>query len=121
MEVVKINVVPNVEVVSIQITSFPNKISYIVGETFNSYGLVVSANYSDGSSKDVTNKVTLLNTNLDSEGTKTITVSYTYKEITVETSFSVFVRSSGGEEIPHQRVLEAVEEILLPQVLSYLR
>ena len=93
---IKINVVPNVEVVSIQITSFPNKISYIVGETFSSYGLAVSANYSDGSSKDVTNSVTLLNTNLDSEGTKTITVSYTYKETTVETSFSVFVRNSSG-------------------------
>lgn len=93
---VKINVVPRVDVVSIQVTNFPNKISYYVGDTFNPAGIKIVANYNDSSTRDVTNEVTYLNTNFDRAGTMTIFVHYKYKEIEVETTFNVFVREQGG-------------------------
>lgn len=93
---IKLTVVPRVDVTSIQVTNFPNKISYYVGDTFNSYGIKVMASFSDGSSMDVTNKVTYENTDLSSAGTKTITVKYQYKQVTVQTTFNVFVREQGG-------------------------
>lgn len=93
---VKLNVVPRVDVTSIQLTNFPNKISYYVGDTFDPTGIKIVATYDDGSTSDVTNKVTYLNTNFDSAGTKTVFVKYQYKDVTVETSFNVFVREQGG-------------------------
>lgn len=93
---IKLTVVPRVDVSSIQLTNFPNKISYYVGDTFTPYGIKIIATFSDSSTMDVTNKVTYENTNLDSAGTKTIIVKYQYKNVIVQTSFNVFVREQGG-------------------------
>lgn len=93
---IKLTVVPRVDVSSIQLINFPNKISYYVGDTFSPYGIKIMATFSDKSTMDVTNKVTYENTILDSAGTKTIVAKYQYKQKTVETSFNVFVREQGG-------------------------
>lgn len=93
---IKISVVPRVDVISIQLTNFPSRISYYVGDTFNPAGIKILANFNDGSNKDVTDKVTYSNTNFDKAGTYTIFVHYKYKEIEVETSFNVYVRDQGG-------------------------
>ena len=93
---IKLNVVPRVDVTSIQLTSFPNKISYYVGDTFDPTGIKVMATYDDGSTKDVTTDVTYTNTNFDLAGTRTIFVKYQYKDVMVETSFNVYVRENGG-------------------------
>ena len=93
---IKLNVVPRVDVTSIQLTSFPNKISYYVGDTFDPTGIKVMATYDDGSTRDVTSDVTYTNTNFDLAGTRTIFVKYQYKDVMVETSFNVYVRENGG-------------------------
>ena len=43
------------ELSGIEITTPPDKIAYIEGETFDSTGMVVTANYSDETSEPVTN------------------------------------------------------------------
>ena len=46
---------PTAKVTSIAITKAPTKTSYKVGETFDKAGMVVTATYSDGSKKEITN------------------------------------------------------------------
>lgn len=41
--------------IGIRITTQPNKISYIIGETFDPTGMVVVADCSDGSTREITN------------------------------------------------------------------
>jgi len=78
---------------SIEVTSGPNKTTYTVGEALDLTGLVITATYSDGS----TNAVTGYTTNpvegeaLNTEGTVTVTVSYTEGEITKTATFDVQV------------------------------
>jgi len=60
---------------SIEVTQNPVKTSYYVNETFNPSGLVVTANYSDGTSKQV-NDYSLSTPVMSTAGTKTITVTY---------------------------------------------
>lgn len=75
---------------SIEITKQPNKTIYTLGETVNTSGLEVTAHYSDGSTKIVSDyDVSSIDTS--SIGTKTITVYHTYNGITKSASFEITV------------------------------
>lgn len=74
--------------ISIEITSYPNKVNYQVNEIFDPTGLVLSAviteRYSDGTEKNITEEIAYPNENItfsgtdfSTEGTKIITVIYT--------------------------------------------
>lgn len=87
---------------SLNITSLPYKTTYVVGNKLDTAGLVITANYSNGSSKVVTSECVLNPKNgdiLNTIGTQTVTCTYTENDVTVNTSFAVEVNASTSEEI----------------------
>ncbi|MGI6713989.1 MAG: endonuclease [Bacilli bacterium] len=60
---------------SIQVTTLPNKTTYYIDETLDTTGIVVTGNYSDGTTKNVTSSCSFSPTTFSSLGTKAITVS----------------------------------------------
>jgi hypothetical protein len=81
---------------SIAVTSQPAKTTYDVGETLDLSGLVVTATYSDGTSTAVTGYTATPadGSTLDTEGTISITVSYTEGNVTKTTTFDVQVNAT---------------------------
>ena len=67
---------------SISVKTNPTKTTYYVGETLDTAGLVITAKYSDGSSKDISSGFTCNPTKLDTAGFRTITVTYGGKSAT---------------------------------------
>lgn len=65
-----------VKIIRLEITTKPTKTIYYVGDTFVKSGLQVTAKYSDGSSKDVTNQVSVSAPDMSTRGSKTVVVSY---------------------------------------------
>lgn len=79
---------------TLAITSQPTTTQYIVGDTLNLSGMVVTATRRNGTSVNVTSSCTFSPANgssLSSSGTKTITITYNGKSIT--TSVSVYALS----------------------------
>ena len=74
----------------IKITTPPNRTAYFEREVFDPEGMVVTANYTDGSSKTVTG-YTYSPTSQLSKGTTTITVSYSEGGVTKTTTQSITV------------------------------
>ena len=74
----------------ISISKLPNKLSYLIGEQLDLTGIVVSASYSDGSSKDVSSLVTG-SADLSSAGAKTVTVTFSENGVSSSTSFAITV------------------------------
>lgn len=69
-------------VTSISVVSSPARIIYTEGENFNSKGLIVNANYSDGTSSTVTN-YTYSPSGTLAYGTNKVTISYENKTVDV--------------------------------------
>lgn len=78
---------------SIAVTTPPTKTAYTVGESLDLSGLVITATYSDESSRVITEYTTTpeAGSTLDEAGTVSVTVSYTEDEITQNASFDVEV------------------------------
>lgn len=79
----------------ISITTQPNKTTYAVGGSFDSTGMVVTATYDTGTTKEVTG-FTFSPQTFSSAGTKTVTISYTENGVTKTTTLSVTVISVGN-------------------------
>ena len=75
---------------SLTITA-PTKTTYNVGDELDTAGMVVTANFSDNSTKNVTSDVILSGFDSTAEGVVTVTVSYTEKEITKTGTFDVTI------------------------------
>ena len=69
----------------------PNKTIYEMGESFNSSGMIVTATYSDNSTRVVSSASTISGFDSSSAGTKQITVSYTDDDITRTARFAVTI------------------------------
>lgn len=67
---------------SIAVTTQPTKTSYVPGESFDRTGMVVKANYSDGTSDEI-NTYTVSEIDKDIIGEQTLTVSYLGKTDTI--------------------------------------
>ena len=67
---------------SIAVTTQPTKTSYVPGESFDRTGMVVKANYSDGTSEEI-NTYTVSEIDKDIIGEQTLTVSYLGKTDTI--------------------------------------
>lgn len=80
---------------AISIYSNPNKVSYMVGESFDPTGLKIKAYYSDGSTQILSCGFTYTVPDMSTAGTKTITVKYGGKTAT----FSISVVSPAPTEI----------------------
>jgi len=76
---------------SITVTTSPSKTVYTQGEPLNLSGLVVTARYSDGSTKIVPGYSPADGAVLNTVGTLLVTVSYTEGGVTKSTSFTVTV------------------------------
>lgn len=78
------------ELISITVTP-PIKTKFNVGDELDTIGMVVTANFSDSSTKDVTSDATLSGFDSSAKGNVTVTVSYTEKEITKTDTFNVTI------------------------------
>ncbi len=78
------------ELTSITVTP-PTNTTYNVGDELNTIGMVVTANFSDSSTNDVTYDATLSGFDSSAKGNVTVTVSYTEKEITKTDTFNVTI------------------------------
>ena len=78
------------DIVSISVTTPPNKIKYDLGDTFDPTGMVVTAYYGDGTSKVITNYTYNIDGELSTEN-NSVTISYTENGITNTTTFVVYV------------------------------
>lgn len=78
----------------ISITTQPTKTTYAVGGSFDSTGMVVTATYDTGATKEVTG-FTFSPQTFSSAGTKTVTISYTKNGVTKTTTLSVTVIQVG--------------------------
>ncbi|MCL1873218.1 MAG: bacterial Ig-like domain-containing protein, partial [Clostridiales bacterium] len=96
----------------IEVTTKPTKITYIVGETLDLTGMIVTATYIDAPAKAVTGYTTIpaVDTILNTAGTLTVTVDYEEGGITKSDSFNVTVVAV---------VLEKIEVTTRPTYLNY--
>ena len=69
------------ELTGIQVTTKPSKRSYIEGQNFDKSGMVITASYKNGTSKEVT-EYTVIDGNDLAVGKKNVTISYTEGEVT---------------------------------------
>lgn len=74
----------------ISITTQPDKTTYAIGGSFDSTGMVVTATYDTGATKEVTG-FTFSPQTFSSAGTKTVTISYTENGVTKTATLSVTV------------------------------
>lgn len=84
---------PPATVSSIAVQSKPTKTVYTVGEAFNSSGLSIKVNMSDGTSKTVTSGFTVSSPDMTTAGTKTVTVTYQGKT----TTFTIAVNPKAAQ------------------------
>ena len=69
--------------------------SFIIGSSFSYSGLIVTARYTSGESKTVTN-YSVTTPDMSSLGSKTVTVSYTENGVTKTATYTITVTSQGG-------------------------
>ena len=68
------------------------KTEYKLGESFSTDGLIVTANYSGGESRELSNEeYDLIEPDMSTTGNKTVNISYTEEEITVSVSYNITV------------------------------
>jgi len=77
--------------VSIAVTTQPAKVAYVVNEPFDPAGMVVTATFSDQSTEQVTVTAAMLEYDFSTAGSKTVTVAYTYEDVTKTASVTVTV------------------------------
>ena len=80
--------------------------AFMEGATFNYNGLVVTAHYSDNSSKEVTN-YTVSSPDMSILGTQEVTVSYTENNITKTASYSIEINRE-SPPLPPEKELESI-------------
>lgn len=95
---------------SIDITTAPIKTTYIEGQNFDASGMKVTANYNDGTSKEVTN-YTISDGNNLAIGKTTVTVSYTENGVTKTTTQAITVS---------QKVLSSIRVSTSPSKTTYI-
>ena len=81
----------------IEITTDPDKTEYKVGDKFNPTGMVVTAIYNDGTTKDVTDEVTISPNGALKKSDDTITVSYSEDDFTAEATVPITVKSKPND------------------------
>lgn len=88
-----ITVIPDADLTGISVTTSPKKIVYTVGESFDKTGMVVTAEYDDGSTREVSG-YTWSPTGALGLSDKEITISYTEGEITKTDTISIQVNKA---------------------------
>lgn len=91
--VVNYSYTPPASLSSITLDTTNVQTTFSVGDTFNYTGLVVTAHYSDLSSKTVT-PTSVSSPNMSTTGNKTVTVTYTEDEVTETETYSITVNAN---------------------------
>ena len=86
------------ELIKIEITNPPTKTSYVEGENFDKAGMIVTAIYNNGETKQVENYV-VTNTGKLTIGTVSIEISYTEGKITQKAKQSITVKEKEPEKL----------------------
>ena len=81
----------------IAITSLPSKNRYIIGESLDTAGLVLSAAYSDGTTEEITEGFTITGFDSSTAGTKTVTV--VYDDFTATFDVTVLLGGTCGDNL----------------------
>ena len=102
---------------SIVITKVPNKIAYEEEENFDKTGMIVTARYSNGEEKEITNYTIVDGNNLSKDKT-TVTVRYTEEGVTKETTQAITVKEKELVIIP-EKVLESIIITKAPNKIEY--
>lgn len=94
---------------SIEITNLPTKTTYTEGEKYSTAGMKVTAKYSDGTSKEITNYTFSPYTALKTTDKK-IVISYTEGKETVqnEVEITVKARSTGNDNNNHNNTVNVI-------------
>ena len=104
-------IVPSADVTSIEVTTAPTKTEYMVGETFDPTGMVVTATFDDGSSQVVTDYTLNPDTTTPlTADVESIEISYTYDEKTVTTTQPITIT---------ERTVQSIEITTNPTKISY--
>ena len=83
------------------ITAAKTKTEYMINDTLNVDDVIVTANYSDGSSSVVSGWTSNIDdVDMASEGTKSLTISYTESGVTKTTSVDITVNAATPEPEP---------------------
>lgn len=69
----------------------PTKTEYLIGDSLDTTGMVVTANYTDDTTQDVTSAATHSGFDSSAAGQVTVTVSYTEKDVTKTATFNVMI------------------------------
>lgn len=108
---------PSVTLKSVAVTTQPTKTSYVEGDKFDKTGMVVTATYSDDTTKTVTNYTVSPDGALATTDKK-VTVAYTEGKTTVNAEVAITVTA---KEKPQPEVtLSAIEVTTAPTKVSYL-
>ena len=106
-----------IELVSIAVTTQPNKKTYFVGEAFNPTGMVVTATYNDGSTATVNITAGMLDYDFSTAGVnKTVAITYRGKPAEVSGITVNELSFSGGDGLS----AATAYEISLPIQLAWL-
>lgn len=95
---------------SISVSGTPTKTVYTAGETFNSVGITVTAHFDDSSTSNVTGQSAFAPSPL-TQGTTSVTVSYTYGDVTKTTSI-------GGLTVNATTVLNGDADLFFSEYLE---
>lgn len=87
----KVSVTVKHRVTSLTVTTMPSQTEYEYGDTLVTTGVVITANYSDKQTAEVTGSCQFAPQNLNTVGQQEITVTYTEESGTVSTTFNVTV------------------------------
>ena len=92
-KVIEMNIpLQKMELVDLKVIENPYKVTYEKGENFDVTGLVIRANYSDGSFNDLTgDKIQVTNGSSLTTGTKSVTVKFTDNAVTKEIQIPINV------------------------------
>ena len=83
---------------SIAITTKPTTLTYTVGDTFSTDGMVVTATYSDGNTEEIKlEDLECSSPDMTTAGTKTVTVSYTESGVTKTDTFEITVNAEASK------------------------
>lgn len=97
---------------SIAVTSVPLKTTYIIGDTLDTTGLKIKAEYSDGTSKTITTGFTVNCAAFTKKGTYAVTVSYTEDGVTKTCTFNVSVKDA-------VKTLDSISVTSMPDKTTY--
>ncbi len=99
---------------SLDLVKLPDKTDYTAGESLNTAGMQLRANYTDGSTATITSGWTT-SCDLTKTGASTVTVTYGGKTVT----FAVTVRAKETETAEQEVTLRSLSILTMPQKTEY--